>query len=607
MEEYSGERKPVVVCSNGHTFCSRCANQIQVCAQCRETCLPQKIVNVALWQIVEPRAKALSEVPEIPPNQLTMLNSQPIAAGSYSDVFLYEWQGRKTIVKKLRLMPESNEMKEIKRETSLAISLLHTNIVQVYGTTRLEDGRFGIVMEFADKGDMRKENLDKLNKDQKVNVALNICSGIAYLHSKRVAHRDLKPENILLFGDEPTPKITDFGSSKVIQTMIQSTSMAGTIAYAAPELHDAGTVYGAPVDVYSFAMILYEMFSGLVAFKGYTLSQVVKAIIKNQRPTIPEDFPPKLAEIVQRGWDEDPAARPSLGQIEEVLLSMCTTRTKTPRAITRTPIVKVVSARQQTDEANNLILPASLISMTWPEGSDTNSTKQLRKEMTVGLEQMSNMKQMISGSVLKALAAVPRHLFLEPTRVEGSPDEKLRKAYTYNKAMGATTAPSNESSPEIIGAMLSLVKIETGANVLLVGGKGGYINSVVGQIVGINGKVVTASANSQILEICKARVNGNSPFMFSMQWIKVNSVQDVNTVQSAFEQFPKFHAIIYCGSTAPLPSGLASLLVSSGGSILAPVQLSSGKQQFQMFVRDADGATEVRKITEFGVIFEEAK
>ena len=87
----------------------------------------------------------------------------------------------------------------------------------------------------------------------------------------------------------------------------------------------------------------------------------------------------------------------------------------------------------------------------------------------------------------------------------------------------------------------------------------------------------------------------------------MNSVQDVNIVQSAFEHFPKFHAIIYCGSTAPLPSGLASLLVSSGGSILAPVQLPNGRQQFQMFVRHADGATEVRKITEFGVRFEEAK
>ena len=118
---------------------------------------------------------------------------------------------------------------------------------------------------------------------------------------------------------------------------------------------------------------------------------------------------------------------------------------------------------------------------------------------------------------------------------------------------------------------------------------------------------MTASANPKILEIYKDRVKGSSPFTFSMQWMNVPSVQDVKTIRSTFEQFPKFHAIIYCGSTAPLPSGLASLLVSSGGSILAPIQLPNGKQQFQMFVCGADGATEVRKITEFGVIFEEAK
>ena len=95
--------------------------------------------------------------------------------------------------------------------------------------------------------------------------------------------------------------------------------------------------------------------------------------------------------------------------------------------------------------------------------------------------------------------------------------------------------------------------------------------------------------------------------MFSMQWMNVPSVQDVKTIRSTFEQFPKFHAIIYCGATAPLPIDLAPLLVSSGGSILAPVQVSEGKQQFQMFVSGADGTTEVRKITEFGVIFENAK
>ena len=88
--------------------------------------------------------------------------------------------------------------------------------------------------------------------------------------------------------------------------------------------------------------------------------------------------------------------------------------------------------------------------------------------------------------------------------------------------------------------------------------------------------------------------------------MNVPSVQDVKTIRSTFEQFPKFHAIIYFRATAPLPIDLAPLLVSPGGSILAPLQISEGKLQFQMFVSGADGTTEVRKITEFGGIFEDA-
>ena len=65
--------------------------------------------------------------------------------------------------------------------------------------------------------------MDQLNKDQKVKVSLEICSGLGYMHSKGIAHRDLKPQNILLFGRNPISKISDFGSSKVIQTMIQNT------------------------------------------------------------------------------------------------------------------------------------------------------------------------------------------------------------------------------------------------------------------------------------------------------------------------------------------------------------------------------------------------
>ena len=102
-------------------------------------------------------------------------------------------------------------------------------------------------------------------------MSIGICDGISYLHSKHIAHRDLKPENILVFetgNGKFMPKIADFGTSKVIQTMVTNTSMAGTPKYAAPEILEKGRTYGASVDIYSLAMILFEIFSGEEAYKG---------------------------------------------------------------------------------------------------------------------------------------------------------------------------------------------------------------------------------------------------------------------------------------------------------------------------------------------------
>ena len=101
----------------------------------------------------------------------------------------------------------------------------------------------------------------------------------------------------------------------------------------------------------------------------------------------------------------------------------------------------------------------------------------------------------------------------------------LKAAYTYNQ-MIITTHGNNENLQDIVVSQLSLVKIETGSNVLLVGGKGGYINFLVAQIVGVNGKVVTVSSCKDILETCKARVDANSPLKSCMEWKLISSVQD---------------------------------------------------------------------------------
>jgi serine/threonine protein kinase len=400
---------------------------------------------------VESSNEALSNIPEIPSSEVSFIDRNPIAMGSYSEVFLCRWNNQKVAVKRLRIDQKSNQMKSLKLETSLAISFFHPNVVKIFGSLKMENGMLGIVMEWADQGSLI-EKMKSLSFSQKVRVSLCICDGLAYLHSKKVAHRDLKPENILLFGSEPLAKISDFGTSKVIQTMITNTSMAGTPKYSAPELLDVGLKCGKPVDVFSLAIILYELFSGLDAFPGcQTVVQVVAALLRNKRPEFPGAFPQSLKEVIKKGWSDKPEDRPDTKAFHDELQKLDESRTHDGNLRTKTTNFTVID---QTNEVGLTTMPVTLISMQWTNACELENSKDLRINMVSNIRSQCNFKSKITASVLKAMEVVPRHLFMEPSRIQGvSTSDKIESAYTYNKAMGATEW-SNESSPEIIGVQV---------------------------------------------------------------------------------------------------------------------------------------------------------
>ncbi|CAG0907108.1 unnamed protein product, partial [Cyprideis torosa] len=96
--------------------------------------------------------------------------------------------------------------------------------------------------------------------------------------------------------------------------------MTGTPKYCAPELLDKGLRYGTPVDVYSLSLILFELFTGEDPFKGCTsVMQVLAAIMRDERPQIPNDFPEALKPILEKGWSKDPIQRPPLTLFRDAL------------------------------------------------------------------------------------------------------------------------------------------------------------------------------------------------------------------------------------------------------------------------------------------------
>ena len=192
-------------------------------------------------RIKDERNKILKYIPHIPIGQLERLSTLLSATGSYADVYQCKWNNSNLHValKQLRIKPKACQMDEIQLEAAICFQMQHPNIVALFGLTRLENNYMGLVMEWADQGSL-SDNMEEMKEDEKIKVSLCICKGLDYMHSNRIAHRDLKPENVLLFGDKSTAKISDFGTSKVIQTIITSTGAVGTPKYSAPELMGVG-------------------------------------------------------------------------------------------------------------------------------------------------------------------------------------------------------------------------------------------------------------------------------------------------------------------------------------------------------------------------------
>ena len=135
------DRKPLIICENGHTVCAECHTHLTSCPTCRGDKLPVAIINRALLNLIDVYSKALSRVPEIDIKEIVM-SQEPFASGAFADVFSAKWHNQDVVVKALRALPEiDKQMKELQLEANLAIGLHHPNIIRLFGTTKLQGNR----------------------------------------------------------------------------------------------------------------------------------------------------------------------------------------------------------------------------------------------------------------------------------------------------------------------------------------------------------------------------------------------------------------------------------------------------------------------------------
>ncbi|XP_056149862.1 mitogen-activated protein kinase kinase kinase 10-like [Lampris incognitus] len=239
--------------------------------------------------------------------------------GSFGSVYRALWisQGKEVAVKKLL---------KIDKEAEILSVLSHKNIIQFYGAV-LESPNYGIVTEYASGGSLYEylssEQSEEMDMEQIMTWAIQIAKGMHYLHAEapvKVIHRDLKSRNVVMTADRVL-KICDFGASKFLSHTTHMT-VVGTFPWMAPEVIQSLPV-SETCDTYSYGVVLWEMLTREVPFKGFEGLQVAWLVVeKQERLTIPTSCPASFAELMRKCWQADSKERPQFKQVLMTLETM---------------------------------------------------------------------------------------------------------------------------------------------------------------------------------------------------------------------------------------------------------------------------------------------
>jgi len=211
-----------------------------------------------------------------------------------------------------------------KREARAASSLEHPNICTIHEIDETEDQQTYMVMPCY-HGETLKEKLEKgpLEATEAADIARQIAAGLHKAHEQGIVHRDIKPANIFVTTDKVV-KILDFGLAKLTgpSQLTRTGTTLGTVAYMAPE-QARGESVDPRTDIWSLGVVLYQMLTGRLPFRGDYDQAVIYAIL-NEEPsppsTIGKDIDAKWDPIVQRTLAKDPDQRfPDMMEVMEAL------------------------------------------------------------------------------------------------------------------------------------------------------------------------------------------------------------------------------------------------------------------------------------------------
>lgn len=271
--------------------------------------------------------------PEIKPGEV--VKGSKLGTGSFGDVWKGSCREQPVAIKILHRQDfDAKQLQVFKREVEVLSQIYHPNVCLFMGAC-FEKGNMMIVSELVGKGDLEKmlrNHSLEMSLFMRIKMAIQAARGMVWLHFGEPVfiHRDVKPANFLVT-ENWNIKITDFGLS---QASTQGMSLRdgkegarGTPLWMAPEVLE-GKEFSTSADVYSFGIVLWEIYSRKEPFSQFRNYQKFKeAVVKQRvRPRIPDECPESLRQLIERCWNADPLLRPDfvtiLDELEGILIDV---------------------------------------------------------------------------------------------------------------------------------------------------------------------------------------------------------------------------------------------------------------------------------------------
>jgi len=218
----------------------------------------------------------------------------------------------------LKFLPEAFErdlgrLQRFLGEVRIARQVTHPNVCRVYDVGET-DGQHYLSMEYVDGEDLGSllRRIGRLPEDKAVQLARQICAGLAAAHDQGILHRDLKPANVMIDG-RGRARLTDFGLAGLAEGFASGEVRAGTPAYMAPE-QLAGKAVSVKSDLYSLGLVLYELFTGKQAFSAASAAELMQLQQETSPPSPTSHvsgLDPAVERVILRCLEKDPTDRPA--------------------------------------------------------------------------------------------------------------------------------------------------------------------------------------------------------------------------------------------------------------------------------------------------------